>query len=346
EIFIRETKPMIENAIKEVNTALLPKTMIIADLGCFVGPNTLMFISSVIGVIADQSKSIGDGRVELQFFLNDLPGNDFNQLFRLIQNFKTLNTTDEMAHVPPLYYISGLPGSYYNRLFPCGSVHFFHSSYCLHWRSQQPEGLETWRETYLNEDNIYITKTTTPFVVKKYQELFYKDFSLFLKLRYGELVCGGKMVLIFAGRMDEDVYNGDLNQLFGLVAKSLQNLVLKGLVEKEKVKSFNLPVYGPSIAEVKEVVMKSHLFNMDRVKLFEANWDPFDDSEGDKVEDSARSSTNVTKCIRSLLKSLVVSHFGETILKPLFVEFMYLVAKHLEKEKTKFAIIAMSLKKV
>lgn len=35
------------------------------------------------------------------------------------------------------------------------------------------------------------------------------------------------MVLVFLGRKDEDVYNGDLNQLFGLVARSLQSLVLK-----------------------------------------------------------------------------------------------------------------------
>ncbi|WVZ83844.1 hypothetical protein U9M48_030942 [Paspalum notatum var. saurae] len=245
---------MIENATKEVYTALLPKTMIIADLGCSAGPNTLMFISNVIRFIADQSKSSGDGPVEVQFFLNDLPGNDFNELFQLIQNFKRLGTTDEKAHVPPLYYISGLPDSYYNRLFPRESVHLFHSSFCLHWRSQ-------------------------------------------------------------------------------------------GLVEKKKVESFNIPVYGPSVAEIKDVVMESDLFIMDHIKLIETTWDPFDDSEGDEVEDIARSSTNITKCIRSLLKSLVVCHFGETILEPLFKEFTYLVAKHLEKEKTKAAIIAMTLKK-
>jgi len=38
------------------------------------------------------------------------------------------------------------------------------------------------------------------------------------------------MVLIFLGRKNEDVYNGDLNQLFALVARSLQSLVLKVLV--------------------------------------------------------------------------------------------------------------------
>jgi len=66
--------------------------------------------------------------------------------------------------------------------------------------------------------------------VKQFQKLFYKDFSLFLKLRHEELVHGGQMVLIFNGRKDEDVYNGDLNKLFALVAIALKSLVLKVVV--------------------------------------------------------------------------------------------------------------------
>jgi hypothetical protein len=67
-------------------------------------------------------------------------------------------------------------------------------------------------------------------VAKQFQKQFHKDFSLFLKLRHEELVNGGQMVLIFLGRKNEDVYDGDLNQLFALVARSLQSLVLKVVV--------------------------------------------------------------------------------------------------------------------
>ena len=109
---------MVENAIKEVYTALLPKIMTIADLGCSAGPNTLLFISSIISIIVEQCKSGGDASVELQFFLNDLPGNDFNELFRSIEKFKMPNITGERAHLPSLYYIQGLPESYYTGFFP------------------------------------------------------------------------------------------------------------------------------------------------------------------------------------------------------------------------------------
>jgi hypothetical protein len=120
----------------------------------------------------------------------------------------------------------------------------------------------------------------------------------------------------------------------------------QGLVEKEKLESFNLPIYGPSVGEVEDLVAQSGLFSMDLIKQFEMNWDPLDDSEGDDVvEDSARSSMNVAKYIRSVLKSLIVRHFGEAIIDAWFAEFRRLVAEHLEKEKTKFTTFAMCLKK-
>ena len=73
----------------------------------------------------------------------------------------------------------------------------------------------------LNKDNIYISETSTSFVVKCFREQFNKDFSTFLKLRHEELVYGGKMVLTFFGRKDEDVYNGDFNKIFGLLTISV-----------------------------------------------------------------------------------------------------------------------------
>jgi hypothetical protein len=130
--------PIIEKAIKEACTSLVPKTMIVADLGCSSGPNTLLFISNVIDTIAGQCNRTIYERypVEVQIFLNDLPGNDFNQLFSSLENLKHGKIMEQMGYTPPLYYISGLPKSYYNRLFPRQSVHLFHSACCLQWRSQ------------------------------------------------------------------------------------------------------------------------------------------------------------------------------------------------------------------
>ncbi|CAN6373114.1 unnamed protein product [Urochloa humidicola] len=345
EMILLESMPMIRNAIKKVLETLDVRTMTIADLGCSSGPNTLLFVSNLIDITAEHcNKAVECDPMELQIFLNDLPGNDFNQVFGSLDNLKKI-TASQKGNTPLLYYISGLPKSYYNRLLPCASVHLFHSCCSLHWRSQVPELLDARREVLLNKDNIYITKTTSPFVVKCFKDQFNTDFSTFLKMRHKELVYGGKMVLTFCGRKDEDAYNGDLNKLFGLLAVSLQSLVAKGLTEREKLDSFNLPLYGPSIAEVKDIVMQSQMFELDDIKIFEKNWDPYDDTEGDDVHDSACSGINVSKFVRAILEPLIAGHFGENILDVLLKEYACFVSKHLETEKTKFAMITMILTK-
>jgi len=117
-------------------------------------------------------------------------------------------------------------------------------------------------------------------------------------------------------------------------------------VEKKILEAFNLPLYGPSIAEVKEIVMEGNMFKLDHVKLLELNWDPYDDTDGDVVHDSVRSGMNVSKLVRAMLGPLIASHFGETILDLLFADYAHLVSKHLEQEKTKTAFIIISLKKL
>lgn len=242
-----------------------------------------------------------------------------------------MNHESEALTLPP-YYVACVAGSYYTRLFPHNSVHLFHSSFCLHWRSQMFKEMEGKAGDYKNEGNIYIASTTPPAVVKLFQEQFQKDLSLFLELRARELVIGGRLVLTFLGRENEDVYNGDLNHMSGLLSQSLQYLVKEGLVEKEKLDSFNLPMYEPYIDEVKAVVEQSELFDIVHIEMFEPNWDPHGDSEGG---DAVRSGENVAKYIRAVMGPLFASHFGESILDELFEKFARNVAAHLEEEEKK-----------
>jgi hypothetical protein len=116
-------------------------------------------------------------------------------------------------------------------------------------------------------------------------------------------------------------------------------------VEKEKLDSFNLPFYGPSMDEVKAVVEQSEQFDMNHIKLFETNWDPYDDSEGNDVHDTVQSGINVAKSLRAVMEPLFASHFGESVLDELFNKFAHNVAVDLEKQKTKYSVIALSLRR-
>ena len=135
-----ETRPVLQGAVVELYRSLPDKsTMVVADLGCSSGPNTLLLVSEVIGTISDHNREEEQEQrppaaaMELQFFLNDLPGNDFNLVFRSLDRLQEL-TADRR----PQYYVAGMPGSFYTRLFPCRSVHLFHSSYSLMWRAYKP----------------------------------------------------------------------------------------------------------------------------------------------------------------------------------------------------------------
>jgi hypothetical protein len=116
-------------------------------------------------------------------------------------------------------------------------------------------------------------------------------------------------------------------------------------VGKEKLDSFNLPIYGPSVDEVKTVVKQSELFDINKIELFEHNWDPYDYSKSDHVDDPLQSGMNVAKCLRAVMEPLFGSHFGESVLDALFDKYAHNVAEHLEREKTKYSIIVLSLKK-
>ncbi|WVZ80048.1 LOW QUALITY PROTEIN: hypothetical protein U9M48_027562 [Paspalum notatum var. saurae] len=335
-----ETKRVLQKAVTGLCSVVQPPpgNLVVADLGCSSGENTLIFVSEVINAIRGYP-------LEVQFFLNDLPGNDFNYIFRSLENFKkSRSTKEEHRHRFTFLGCQGptTPGFSLPKAFIC-FTHPIVSTGTL--RYLPPHGLDVNSKTYLNKGNIYIAKTTPLSVVKLYQDQFQMDLLLFLRLRYEELVLGGNMVLTFLGRKNEDVYGGDLNHLSGLLAQSILCLVHKGLVQEEKLDAFNLPFYGPSVDEVKAVVRESELFDINSVKLFESNWDPYDDSEGHSIQHSIQSGENVAKSIRAVVEPLFASHFGGSVLDELFKEYARNITRHLESEKTMYSVIVLSLQR-
>ncbi|KAL0339172.1 UNVERIFIED_CONTAM: Benzoate carboxyl methyltransferase [Sesamum angustifolium] len=110
-----------------------PKCFKMADLGCSSGPNSFFVISHIINKVQELSEENKFGQsLVFQVFLNDLPGNDFNNLFKMLPTFyQKLNPTAQC-------FVSGVPGSFYGRLFPSKSLDFVYSSFSLQWLSQVP----------------------------------------------------------------------------------------------------------------------------------------------------------------------------------------------------------------
>ncbi|KAM0057516.1 putative SAM dependent carboxyl methyltransferase [Helianthus debilis subsp. tardiflorus] len=108
---VMKTKGVIEQAISDLchNNVTFPKTLVMADLGCSSGPNTLLVGSMVINAVAKTSLEMGYKSPELQINLNDLPTNDFNTVFIALQELQG-NTTDgkmrDVQYHQPVCYFS------------------------------------------------------------------------------------------------------------------------------------------------------------------------------------------------------------------------------------------------
>jgi hypothetical protein len=111
------------------------RSLAIADLGCSSGPNTLFMVSELIKIVDKLRRKLGHESPEYQVFLNDLPGNDFNTIFKSLPSFQKKLSCQLGPGAGPCLF-SRTPGSFYGRLFPSKTLHFVYSSYSLHWLSQ------------------------------------------------------------------------------------------------------------------------------------------------------------------------------------------------------------------
>ncbi|XP_022950796.1 salicylate carboxymethyltransferase-like [Cucurbita moschata] len=321
------TWPITKEAITQLYCASYPTSLAIADLGCSSGPNTLVFLSNLIRQVEKLRHQLHKrSPLEYQIFFNDLHTNDFNSLFKSLPSFhQNLKTHIGNHDLGPCFF-TGVPGSFYNRLFPRATLHFVHSSYSLHWLSQVPEGIES------NKGNIFISDTSPNAVQEAYRCQFQKDFSTFLKCRAEELVVGGRMVLTSSARTCEDRVNKECCYAWEFLNLALIDMVSEGVVEKEKMDSFNIPVYMPSLAEVEAEVLREGRFVIESLQISRINWNLSTNELNGSSKESVKSGYNFAKCIRSVAEGLIVRHFGEEIIDTLFNRYAEIIADHMSKQ--------------
>ncbi|KAH1151312.1 hypothetical protein GLYMA_16G134400v4 [Glycine max] len=337
------TKPIREEAITSLYCNTVPRSLAVADLGCSSGPNTLLVVSEFIKIVEKLCRELNHKSPEYKVFLNDLPGNDFNNIFKSLDSFKEKLRDEMESRIGPCYFY-GVPGSFYGRVFPNQSLHFVHSSYSLQWLSKVPEGVDN------NRGNVYIGSTSPTNVARAYYEQFQRDFSLFLKCRAEELVKGGCMVLTFLGRRSDDPSSKDGGYIWELMATALNDMVLQGIIKEEQLDTFNIPQYTPSPSEVKLEVLKEGSFAINRLEVSEVNWDAFDDwnaleFESERADSLSDGGYNVAQCMRAVAEPMLVSHFGEAIIEEVFSRYQQILADRMSKEKTKFTNVTILLTK-
>ncbi|MED6131544.1 hypothetical protein PIB30_010590 [Stylosanthes scabra] len=154
-----------------------------------------------------------------------------------------------------------------------------------------------------------------------------KGFKLFLKLRSQELVPSGGMVLTLYSR-EETRHMRTAWRLFGII---LNDMILENLIEEIKLESFNLPLYDPTIEEVKEVIEEEGSFTLQRLESVIVSYDEGVD-EDNKVDINMRAEI-ITKQQRVALEPIFKEQFGEHVMDELFLRFKYKVVQLIMEAK-------------
>ncbi|XP_047320803.1 S-adenosyl-L-methionine:benzoic acid/salicylic acid carboxyl methyltransferase 1-like [Impatiens glandulifera] len=322
------TMPVIQAAMTNMHRNMsfpVTKILCMADLGCSSGPNTIFIMSELVRTIYETCEVSGHKSPEFQIYLNDLPGNDFNTLFKSLQG-----SLEKMVQVMgtclgPCFFM-GTPGSFYGRLFPSKSLNFVHSSYSLMWLSQVPQGIEN------NKENICIGSTSPPNVLEAYYKQFQKDFSLFLRCSE-EIMAGGQMVMTIMGRKNEDRSSIEGIYTWELLAMALNQMVSEEIIEKKKMEAFNVPLYTPSTGEVKLEVEKEGSFIIDYLEVSQVEWSAC--NWGLSTNDTNGYQYDLAQCMRAVAEPMLAGHFGESIIDQFFHSYDNILCDRIIKENPK-----------
>ncbi|GLT31444.1 hypothetical protein SLA2020_061790 [Shorea laevis] len=182
-----------------------------------------MTVPSIDRVAQFPSKLIIFSLVRNPIYLNDLPSNDFNTLFKgLHQQYE-----DQYS-----WLFAATTGSFHGQLFPRNTLHVVYCCYGTRWLSRV-QRIATEDGLPLNRGKIYISKTGLFEVSKAYLSQFQEDFFLFLKSRSLELVPEGLMLLVLHGWEVEDPTCRNGCYIWEILPKAIVELVKKGLIDRK-----------------------------------------------------------------------------------------------------------------
>ena len=126
-----------------------------------------------------------------------------------------------------------------------------------------------------------------------------------------------------------------LNDAF--LGRLLPFAFLQGEVEQEKVDTYDVHFYAPSMDEVKRVVQMEGSFSLDCLEMFEIG--------GDGRTSVGRNGRATAKAIRAIQESMILHHFGEGIIDGLFEQYAEILDVELAKEEIKVPNLLVVLRK-
>lgn len=281
----------------------------IADLGCATGMNTISEVDFVVKTLKSMCADRCLALPEVQVFFNDLPSNDFNGLFMLL-NKQNLD-----------YFATGVPRSFYNVLFPRGSIHICFSIMALHWLSRVPAAVEQEGSSAYNRGNVWINGNRAE-IAKAYAEQSQKDLRQFFGARAHEMASGGVMFLCAMGRPNsappEHQVSPEGEYCGADFEAAWEDLISEGIVEAESRDSFNLPWYFPNAEEVRKGIEATSAFEIRGLEARSGVCCMLEEDFKDWIRDAQSFGNRKSNLVRSFVGSLVEQKIGSEKADELF----------------------------
>jgi jasmonate O-methyltransferase len=118
------------------------------------------------------------------------------------------------------------------------------------------------------------------------------------------------------------------------------------LVEDTKLDLFNLPIYYPTIKEVRQVIEAEGSFTLQTLKTFKIGWDAnLQEDIVDYVLDNNMRGEFIAKYHRAIFEPLLIVEFSENILDEIFSRFAKLVAQLMKLQRLEYTNIVLFITK-
>ncbi|XP_051148398.1 loganic acid O-methyltransferase-like [Andrographis paniculata] len=299
----------------------------IADFGCSTGHNSFPAMQMITEAVEKKFHTEGlASRVpDFQVFFNDQLVNDFNTIFHSLPPERN-------------YHAAGVPGSFYSRLLPNASLDFAYSSCALNWLSRAPAAVADHTSSAWNEGKVHYTGARHE-VFEAYANHYANDIQSFLEARAQELVSGGLMALLVPAVPSFKISNTSYTTPteMDLIGSCLVDMTKRGRISKEKIDSFNFPLYFTIPRELQAIIERNPSFSMERMEIL--------NNQGKLTLTSAHARATY---LRAVFEGLLVNHFGGEIMDELFDRYTKKLAASslfLDPNNEKSIIIFVLLKR-
>lgn len=121
------------------------------------------------------------------------------------------------------------------------------------------------------------------------------------------------------------------------------------MIEEAKLESFNIPVYEPTVEEVKHVIQEEESLFLERLEVVITAWDEGINIEGgddDSFHGENERVEIISKQVQAAMEPLLSEKFDAEVIKELFVRFQKKIMQIMKVEKLESVTFVISITKM